>query len=146
MTYVTVNLSALFSHREPWDCSNSIANLGPRAGELTWGCAMELAGEHEAWLVSPLSEALDAVRADAHETGAWDREEIEAWSDEECLAYLVQCLASDLRLLSSDEQDLEGCLATYQETDWDREPEYPRASLYFADDGETVMAQWYGGI
>ena len=43
---LTVNITKLFRTWEPWDCSNSVANLGPRAAELTWNCAMELDREH----------------------------------------------------------------------------------------------------
>ena len=144
MTYVRINLTALFSHREPWDCYNSVANLGPRAAALTWGCALELVGEHEAWLRTVHPEALEAIRADARECGAWDREEIAAWTQDECLAYLVQCLASDLRLCGSDDHSLEECVAYYASTDWDAESEYPRAHIYLEDG--VVMAQWYGGV
>ena len=43
MDTIKVNLTKMFSYREPWDCSNSVANLGDRAGELTWACALEVA-------------------------------------------------------------------------------------------------------
>ena len=141
---ITINLSKLFALREPWDCSNSVGNLGPRAGELTWGCAMELAAEHAQWLTSDLSDALEAIRANAGACGAWDREDIAQWPAQECLAYLVQCLATDLRMCGSDDNDLAECLEYYQVTNWDAECEYPTASLYAGADGD-VMADWYGG-
>lgn len=103
---VRFNATKMFAHREPWDCSNSIANLGERAGALTWGCAMEVASAHERWLLSDLDATIDAIREDAAGYGAWDREEIAAWSDLDCLALFVQFVAGDLRELGSDDKEL----------------------------------------
>jgi hypothetical protein len=139
----------MFAHHEPWDCSNSVANLGPRAGELTWGNALAIAksaleGDGSApewpymwdWLATPLADALNYIRGWARETGAWDRAEIEAWSDEECLALLVQNVADDLRLMGADDQELAECVATYQDTDWEAESEYPTLHIW-NERGET---------
>lgn len=111
ITSVRFNASRMFSHREPWDCSNSVANLGPKAAAWTWGCALEVARDYQAWLVSPLSEALDFVRDWARETGAWKQAEIQAWTQDEALALLVQNVASELRELGADDQPLEKCRA-----------------------------------
>lgn len=139
---ITVNITKLFSHLEPWDCSNSVANLGPLAAQFTWNASLELARSWQDWLKSPLPEALDAVCEDARKTGAWTEEEIADWTEADCLAYLVQTLASDLRLLGSDNDDLLGCLATYNGTDWDKEPEDPKA-YYYTHEGD-VYADWGG--
>lgn len=139
---VTINITELFSHREPWDCSNSQANLGPNCARLTWQCATECAEAYERWLESPLADAVEAVKADARETGAWDHEEIEGWSDIECLAYLVQCLASDMRLIGSDDNSFDDCHALYNTTDWESECGYPKAHFYKVKGSEALMAQW----
>ena len=140
MMTITVNITKLFTTWEPWDCSNSVANLGSRAAELTWNCAMELASKHAQWLLTPMENALELIRHDAGEAGAWTEEEINDWSEQECLAYLVQDLASDMRLLGSDDHDFEHCLRVFNTTNWDKEPEYPRAMLYSAS-GE-IFVDW----
>lgn len=155
MTLITINVSEMFSHREPWDCSNSVANLGDQAGRLTWQCSMEAAAPHAtgshatqatpAWLVSPdLDTTVGAIRDHAAEYGAWERSEIDGWSEQECLAFLVQEIASDMRLLGSDDHDLSDCVAKYNDTDWDSASEYPRGSYYL--EGGHVMCQFYAGV
>lgn len=139
---IKINVTKLFEHREPWDCSNSVANLGDQAGRLTWQCATECAENYQSWLESPLPDALDDILADARETGAWDDEELNDWSVDDCLAYLVQCIAADLRLLGSDDLSLDECFETYQNTDWDKMPEYPIANYYISGCGKYLMAEW----
>lgn len=138
---ITINCSALFSHREPWDCSNSVANLGDRAGEFTWNCALELAEGYQSWLLSSLPDTTDAVLSDARETGAWDRDELDDWSIEDCLAYLVQTIARELRMLESDDNELFHCVAKYRSTDWDKEPECP-IGYYYMKDGNVMVDIW----
>lgn len=137
---ITVNITKLFRTWEPWDCSNSVANLGSRAAELTWNCAMDLAAEHAEWLLSPLENSLYVIRHNAAQMGAWSSDEINNWTPAECLAYLVQVLAYDMRLLGSDDNDFEYCLHVFNTTNWDAEPEYPDAMLYSAS-GE-IFADW----
>lgn len=103
---IRLNVSKLFRTTEPWDCSNSVANLGPRAAEYTWAKSLQLAARHEDWLLSPLQDALDYMCRWARETGAWTTQEIQSWSNEECLALLVQNVASDMRTLGADDASL----------------------------------------
>ncbi len=128
---IKLNLASMFSHREPWDCSNSIANLGPNAAELTWGCALEVARNAREWLLSPLSDTLEAIERWAKATGAWDADEIAAWSDEETLALLVQNVASDLRELGADNEPLEAL------ADDDSE-----GSTYVYQDRDQILGEW----
>jgi hypothetical protein len=109
MTYVRMNLTRMFAHHEPWDCCNSVANLGPAAGRLTWQCALEVAERADEWLVGARAKALDYICTWARDTGAWERAEIEGWSEMECLALLVQNVASDLRELGADDEPLSEC-------------------------------------
>lgn len=104
---IKINVTKMFAHCEPWDCSNSVANLGDHAGRLTWECSLEVAVGFEGWLLTYLMDALEAVRDWAGNTGAWSYEEIKHWSKLDCLALLVQNVASDLRRLGSDNEPLE---------------------------------------
>jgi hypothetical protein len=134
--YVKFNASKMFGHREPWDCSNSQANLGSRAAELTWECAMEVASAHAEWLVTPLADAVDAIRDDAKGYGAWDENEIAAWSDGECLALFVQFVASDLRELGSDDDELGNLTGIENEN----------VNTYLFAEGDTVLGERYLGV
>lgn len=140
---IKANVSVMFGHIEPWDVSNSEANLGPRAAALTWGNALEIAASHAEWLLSDLESACEGMRCWARETGAWERAEIEAWSTEECLALFAQNMASELRMLGSDDRDLEECARVYAETDWDQECEYPIGSYELCDG--AVHVDYYTG-
>jgi hypothetical protein len=80
----------------------------------------------------------------AREMGAWDREEIAAWSDEECLALFVQNVASELRtLLGADDNELETCVHTYETTNWEQESEYPTGR--YSIEAEHVTVDYYTG-
>ena len=77
---------------DPWDCSNSIANLGQNAGALTWQASRRAASA----LV--LSEGQkDAFRDFVRSSGGWDDEEIASWADAELTALCVQWIAGDIR-------------------------------------------------
>jgi len=139
MTTIKADVSVMFSAREPWDCSNSQANLGDQAGRLTWECALEVAESADKWLLSDRAEALAAMVEWAHETGAWDEEETSKWSDEDCLALFVQNVASELRdHLGADDNELETCVHTYETTDWDKESCYPVGHYYIEAAHVTV--------
>lgn len=119
MSYVRFSVSRMFVFHDPAECSGSQFELGPYAGRITWNNALAVAQQHldgEQWLIpvndDPLGAALDYIRRWAKETGAWDKAEIESWSEAECLALLVQNVASDMRQLGSDDEDLLDCYYT----------------------------------
>ena len=77
---------------DPWDCSNSVANLGQNAGALTWQASRRAASA----LV--LSEGQkEAFRDFVRSSGGWDDEEIAAWDDADLTALRVQWIAGDIR-------------------------------------------------
>lgn len=73
--------------------SGSVSELGDRAGEITWSNCLKVAERH------PL--VTDANRQDIRdhfaEYGAWEEEEINAWSDVELSAMVWQEAAADMR-------------------------------------------------
>jgi hypothetical protein len=94
---VRVNVSRMFAGHEPYNVSNSVANLGDHAGRLTWNNATSIAESWRDWLRCGLRDTCDAVRLWARDTGAWSDAEVNAWKPSECLALLAQNVASDMR-------------------------------------------------
>ncbi len=141
---IKADVSEMFASVEPCYVSGSQAELGQGAGQLTWRNALTIAGKHSEWLKSDETEACEGMRDWARECGAWDLEEIAAWSVDECLALFVQNVASEIRMLGSDDDDFEVCAETYVTTDWDKECEYPTG--YYFKDVETVLVEYYTGL
>lgn len=89
-----IDVTPLFASTgfNPWSCFNSVANLGPNAGELTWQASQRFASS----LV--LSEGQkEAFRGFVRSSGGWDDEEIALWTDAELTALCVQWIAGDIR-------------------------------------------------
>lgn len=77
---------------DPWDCSNSVANLGQNAGVLTWQASRRAAS------ALTLTEGQkEAFRDWVRSSGGWDDEETAAWADAELTALCVQWIAGDIR-------------------------------------------------
>jgi hypothetical protein len=94
---IRVNVSRMFELWEPWDVSNSVANLGPNAARHTWDNALSVAKSRRSWLRSPVKSTVEAVKEYAKALGAWDDSEIDSWDTDHALAFLVQEVASDMR-------------------------------------------------
>lgn len=77
---------------DPWECSNSVANLGQDAGELTWRASQR----HAPSLVLTEGQK-EAFRDWVRSSGGWDDEEIDAWPDAELTALCVQWISGDIR-------------------------------------------------
>jgi hypothetical protein len=93
-----IDITAFVKQAEPCQFSASQMELGKDAGKITWNNAKQEAAN------SPLLNSdveLDACRAWAKEFGAWEPEEIAAWSAEDCNALLIQYISGELRELES---------------------------------------------
>lgn len=143
---ITVNLAKMFAHVEPWDCSNSEANLGPCAARYTWSAAQEVAKDWRSWLrpatKAGFEDACDAMGSWARSTGAWDKSEIDTWPDLDFLALLVQNIASEIR-------QCEGC--DDAETMVDvvrilRKSDHECVTSYFYVKGGQPFVDYYAGI
>jgi hypothetical protein len=90
-----INVSCLISSIDPRELSTSVAESGRDAGKNSWAAAMSAAAE------SPL--LTDLQRDEAREYfkgfGAWEDNEIAAWSQSEVDALVLQYCAGDLRIL-----------------------------------------------
>ena len=82
---------------ETHDLSGSVAELGKDAGKITWNNAVREAATTQLISQDDRAEFERWVR----EFGAWDREEIAAWSLDECNALLIQYISGDLNELES---------------------------------------------
>ncbi len=92
-----VNVNRLVTDLEPSDISASVAERGANAGSETWANSMKAVAEY------PLlkENEREAVRGFFAEFGAWDEEEVAAWSDNELDALVLQFAAGDLRELQA---------------------------------------------
>ncbi len=88
-----LNVTAFVTSANPRDFSGSIATHGKNAAKETYGAALEEAGESP--LVSDPKD-LEQVRAWLKAFGAWEPEEIAAWSPVELNALLIQYISGDL--------------------------------------------------
>ena len=152
MLTIKINVSKMFSGVEPCYVSGSQCELGSCAGQITWRNAQEIGARgielrdvDPDWLLSPVSDSSEAMREWAISTGAWDREEVALWHESECLALLAQNVASELRLLGSDDHELPELATIYDETDWGQESEYPTGSYYLSESGD-LMCDFYTGV
>lgn len=80
------------------DYSASVAEIGADAGLATWRRACEDSPEY-AMLAT--DDQREAYRAHILAYGAWEPEEIAAWSDDELNAMLMQEIAGDVREIES---------------------------------------------
>lgn len=92
-----VNVTRLISDIDPAELSASVAERGPDAGPETWGNARSEATARP--VIDPADRA--AVSEFFAGFGAWDREEIAAWSAADLDALVLQYAAGDLREVQS---------------------------------------------
>lgn len=93
-----IDISRFFEEAEPFNYSASAAELGQDAGRITWANANRDSAE---WRLLDTPEKLEAWRDDVRGFGAWEDEEIAAWSDEECNALFLQFVSGDIREMES---------------------------------------------
>ena len=109
----------------PWNCYNSIANIGPNAMALTWKASQRAASS----LVLTEGQK-EAFRAFVRSSGGWTRDEIEAWSDAELTAICVQWIAADIRECFGD--DLPDDPAEWDWADYNDQA-HGQSTLYLKD-------------
>lgn len=89
-----INITSFFKECSSMDYSASVAEIGANAGHTTWTNACEDSADY---LILNSEEKLDAFRAWLKPWGAWNEEEISAFSDIELNALLLQWIAGDMR-------------------------------------------------
>lgn len=88
-----INITSLLD-LPAFNLSHSRAEGGENAGRNSWQAAMDQA-EETALLDTP--EKLEAFRDWVADTGAWDEDERNAWTPQECNALFLQWIAGDVR-------------------------------------------------
>ncbi len=132
-----IDITHFVKTAEPCEFSASQMELGANAGKITWENAKREAGE------SPLlylEAGLGAFRSWVEGFGAWDADEIAAWTVDECNALLIQYISGNLR-------EIEGlCYSDDDEygIDWAKVEELDRegqisGSIYRGDDGRVYF-------
>jgi hypothetical protein len=124
-----LNITRFFNEAAPMDYSASAAEIGQNAGRDTWIAACGDAPEYAEWLDT--EDKRDEFRRYVKSFGAWDKEEIAAWTNDELTALLMQMIAGDIR---------EGNLDT-ESPDWEAYREMSEhgqisGHIYPGDDGQ----------
>ena len=92
-----INITHFVRTAETHELSGSVAELGKDAAKITWNNAVREAASTQ--LIS--QDDRDEFERWVREFGAWDHDEIEAWSLDECNALLIQYISGDLNELES---------------------------------------------
>lgn len=132
-----IEITALIASEDftPFDLSNNRATLGDNAGQLTWQASKEAAEAIPSLL--PTSEHKEAFRDWAESSGGWTREEIDAWTDSELDALLLQWIAGDIHEAFGDAEPSEWDWADYQER---AEHGQVSPNLFRCDDGRVFFS------
>ena len=93
-----VIVTCLITDLDPAELSGSIAERGLNAGQETWENSMQ-AAEDYAPILKP--DERPAARKFFRGFGAWNDEEVAAWTDKELDALVLQYAAGDLRELQA---------------------------------------------
>jgi hypothetical protein len=109
-----IDITRFFHDAAPMDYSASIAEIGECAGRATWHAAVDDSAD---FMLLDTDEKREAARDFFKEFGAWTDEEIEAWSDVEVNALMLQFIASEMRTdnLTPDMDDNQW--SAYEEND-----------------------------
>jgi hypothetical protein len=88
-----IDITDFVRDADPFEYSASVAERGQNAGPETWQNAKDAAPGYQFITEDSRNEFERWIR----EFGAWDREEIAAWSLAECNALLIQFISGNLR-------------------------------------------------
>lgn len=143
-TTIKANVSKMFVLFQPALVSGSRMELGESAGRITWSNALAIAQASDSWLLSDKDEAVSGMYDWAVSTGAWDRGELKMWKDVDMLALFAQSIASELRMLGSDDNELEALADIYASTDWEKRSEYPVG--HYSIESGNLTVEYYTGV
>jgi hypothetical protein len=96
-----INITEFFYNECPRDYSASVAELGRDAGKLTWDYSNEYVEENPPPMINS-PEQIDNFKDYIETFGAWERDEIEAWTNTELNALFIQLISGDMREYQDD--------------------------------------------
>lgn len=125
------DVTPLFADKlDAYMLSNSVANLGDNAGQITWDNALEAATEYPLVTDENREEVIYWIK----QWGAWSEGDLIQWTNQSLSAMVWQFAASDFR------EHWEDHVSDYQETDFETLEEYdwesiqiPESSIFIND-------------
>lgn len=99
-----LDITELFNSICPRDYFASVAEIGNNAGQVTWAAACEDAADYS---LLDSDEKRETFRRHVKGFGAWDDEEIRAWTDNELNALLLQMISGDMRESGLDQRPVD---------------------------------------
>lgn len=94
-----INITRFYNEAAPMDYSASIAEIGSDAGPSTWRAALDDAPNYN---MLDTDDKREAFRTYVKSFGAWEDEEIAAWSDLDLNALFIQMVSGDMREGNTD--------------------------------------------
>lgn len=89
-----INITRFYNEAAPMDYSASVAEIGPDAGPSTWRAALDDAPDYN---MLDTDDKREAFRTYVKSFGAWEDEEIAAWTDLDLNALFIQMVSGDMR-------------------------------------------------
>lgn len=89
-----INITRFYNEAAPMDYSASVAEIGWNAGADTWRAACDDSADY---MMLDDDDKRDAFRQHVRSFGAWDADEIAAWTDIELNALFIQLVSGDMR-------------------------------------------------
>ena len=99
-----INITRFITDCDPFEFSASRLERGDNAGPETWANAQNEASRAPL-LTTP--KQLEALRDYVRDFGAWEDDEIAAWSDDKCNALFIQLVSRNMREAGLGEVDLD---------------------------------------
>lgn len=88
-----LNITKFFNETCAKDYQASVAEIGQDAGVITWSAAIDDSEDY----MFVTEDNKEEIQSHFRDYGAWTQEEIEAWSDIELNAILIQDIAGAMR-------------------------------------------------
>jgi len=121
-----LDITDFFQTEEPYNFSASCFEMGDNAGTITWNNAKKEAENYLYWLDTKAyngTECRDVLRYWFGQFGAWEKDEIAGWNDQELIALLIQFISGDIRDAGLDNDH-------WSEIDWEASEQGQQEGTY----------------
>jgi len=99
-----LNITEFFKKADPHVYSGSIATHGENVAKETYGAAV---ADSSTWNILNTPEKIEAAKKYFKTFGAWDGDEIAAWSDFQLNALMIQFISSEMNEHGMDDIDFD---------------------------------------